>query len=402
MPEENLPKSKKTFSPDWLVQGILSKIGDIFDKLTGRGWQTSSSLTTSELSERLKSILDSEVKDLGPQGRFVPHNIKLKMQWNKFSTDAEGGLKRLEYEMLATAIDHINDCLYHTYKPLKIEVKPDYFTEGVKFFASFGEFDTEEREVEVNITIPQMNMQNLIPAEVKFEPAGEIVVATFSLEGKEKTCELKFTEGKRVGVGRTKENDLSIEDVSISKIHAALVLNSAGQLMVADTGSTNGTFINGQRVAYGRAFVISESDKVKFGTVEVFFRRAPQKADFATQEQYALEQPATEAFKALPVSTLQASQQPTQANQMEVQNAENLPSLSIQATIPNLPEYNFAEDPHQKTEVSEAPPWATEANPAIPAQNLANQTMAKVETNEEEVNLTEPGIKLNFRDEEKN
>ena len=39
--------------------------------------------------------------------------------------------------------------------------------------------------------------------------------------------------------------------------------------MVADTGSTNGTFINGERIAYGKAFVVKDGDKLKFGTVEV-------------------------------------------------------------------------------------------------------------------------------------
>ncbi|MDQ2747736.1 MAG: FHA domain-containing protein, partial [Acidobacteriota bacterium] len=39
--------------------------------------------------------------------------------------------------------------------------------------------------------------------------------------------------------------------------------------IVSDTGSTNGTFINGERIAYGRAFPVGAGDKLKFGTVEV-------------------------------------------------------------------------------------------------------------------------------------
>ena len=70
------PASKNSFSPDWLVQGVLTKLGDVFDKLTGRGWKPSSSLATSELIEKLKSLLDSEAEpsDDG-RGTFVPHNI---------------------------------------------------------------------------------------------------------------------------------------------------------------------------------------------------------------------------------------------------------------------------------------------------------------------------------------
>ena len=203
MSDKNLNKPKKNYSADWLVGGLLTKIGETFDRLTGRNWKPSSSLSTSELIDRLKKLLDTEVKDLGAKGRVVPHNIKLKMQWNKFSTDSEDGLRKLEYEMLTAAIDHINDNRYHTYKPLKIEIKPDYFTEGIKFLASFGEFADEEKDIEVNITVPQMRKEDLMPEISAVEPESQNYIAEFTTGEKQKTIELKFTPGKRVGeIGR--------------------------------------------------------------------------------------------------------------------------------------------------------------------------------------------------------
>jgi pSer/pThr/pTyr-binding forkhead associated (FHA) protein len=418
MSDKNLSKQKKTYSADWFVQGVLSRIGDIFDKLTGRGWQGTSSLATSELSEKLKLILDSEMKDLGVKGRFVPHNIKLKMQWNKFATDSDDVTQKLENELTIAAIDHINDNLYHTYQPLKIEVRPDYFIEGVKFFASFGEFDKEEGEIEVNVTVPQMNVQDLIPPLVEAaEPEGEVVVADFTVGEKRKAVELRFVSGKRLGVGRTKENDLCIEDGSISKIHAALVLNSEDQLMVADTGSTNGTFINDNRIAYGRAFVIGEGDKVKFGTVEVFLRRTPKPVDFATKQEYEVEMPKTEAFQLEPTI---AAQLPTEAFQTANQPAETIASPIVQPTIPQISENNLAVEPkpipttqtenipkeippHQNQnapiETQPVPKEIPVAQPTMGADDLVPEGLAG-KTNYE-VNPTEPRVKLNFEDEEK-
>lgn len=299
MSDNNVTKPKKSFSADWFVGGVLTRIGETFDRMLGRNWKPSSSLATSELIDRLKKLLDSEKKDLGEKGSFVPHNIKLKIQWNKISTESEDVIKKLEYELLAAAIDHINDNRYHTYKPLKIEIKTDYFTEGVKFYASFGEFDEEEKEAVVNITVPQMNVQELIPEASVIEPEGENYIVEFKVKDKQKSIELKFLPGKRIGVGRTKENDLAIDDPSISKIHAALVLNSDNQLMVADTGSTNGTFINGQRIAYGRAFPIAESDKLKFGMVEVFLRLVPKQTDFELSQSYQIDTAPTQNFSAI-------------------------------------------------------------------------------------------------------
>ena len=80
--------------------------------------------------------------------------------------------------------------------------------------------------------------------------------------------------GKRLSVGRVTDNELSLNDASVSKIHAALTMNAQGTLLVADTGSTNGTYINGRRIAYGEARQIEEGDVVSFGEVEVRFRKS--------------------------------------------------------------------------------------------------------------------------------
>ena len=272
------------------MRGVLTKLGEMFDKLTGRNWKPSSSLATSELIERMNKLLDVEVKNLGAKGKFVPHIVKLKMQWNKFSTDSETSLKALENELLTAAVDHINDNRYHTYAPLKIEVKTDYFTEGVRLTASFDEAADEDEAATIRVTVPGMKTEELL-ADVnesnQSASTSENFVAEFSVGGKSKSVNLEFPKGKRLSVGRTKENDLMLSDTSVSKIHATLFVNAEGKLLVADTGSTNGTYIGGERIAYGRAFAVEENAKVKFGDVEVFLRPVPKQTDFVTKEDFS-------------------------------------------------------------------------------------------------------------------
>ncbi|CAN5735832.1 hypothetical protein BH20ACI4_BH20ACI4_06320 [soil metagenome] len=310
---ENTTATKKSFSLDWLIGGILTKFGDIFDSLTGRRWKPASSLATSELTERLKKLLDMEVRDLGEKGKFVPHNLKLKMQWDKFSTDSEKALQTLQTELLIAAVDHINDNRYQTYEPLNLLVKPDYFTEGVKLIASFDNIGKEEREVALNVTVPEIKVGDYAPEPVVgIEPQKEIFIAEFSVNGKPKVVNLEFSPGTRRSVGRNKQNDLTIDDNSVSKIHAALVLNKDNQFQIADTGSTNGTFINDQRIAYGKAMTISGADKVKFGTVEVSFKLPVQ------QEISAPEIPANTAVET--EVSLNSEQMISQANLSENTN----------------------------------------------------------------------------------
>ena len=272
--KENL--SKKKTSADWLLRGVLTKIGDTFDRLTGRRWIASSSLATSELADRIKKLLDSEAKIIPGKGVVVPHNIKLKMQWDKFSTDSDTLIKKLENELLVAAIDHINDSLYYTYEPVALVVKPDYFIEGVKLFVGFEKFDEEDREVEMNVTIPAINVSGLIPPiQPPAKSFGGSFIARFTLNEIPVEKRVEFPAGGRISIGRIGENTLAIDDASISKIHATLASNADGKISVADTGSTNGTFINDERISYGKANLLETGDVLKLGLIEVKFEFVP-------------------------------------------------------------------------------------------------------------------------------
>lgn len=262
--------TKKNLTPDWFVQGALTRIGDMLDRLTGRGWKPSSSLATSGLIERMKVLMRSEAKEVESGRKFVPHNIKLKMQWDKFSTDSETSLKALENELLTAAVDFINDHRYYTSAPLKVEVKPDYFTSGVKLFVSY---ENADEEAELDVTIADTNLQHMIPnqgAEPGAVPTGlRTLTAKFPTPAGEKVRHFELEPNKRISIGRTKENDIALDDPSVSKFHASVMVNSDGRIVVADTGSTNGTFVDGERIAYGKAMTVNRS--VKFGTIEVNF-----------------------------------------------------------------------------------------------------------------------------------
>ena len=52
--------------------------------------------------------------------------------------------------------------------------------------------------------------------------------------------------------------------------------------MVADTGSTNGTFIGNQRIPYGKAFMVNNGEKIKFGTIEVVIENIESNNDVET------------------------------------------------------------------------------------------------------------------------
>src|SRR2546425_13029730 len=84
---------------------------------------------------------------------------------------------------------------------------------------------------------------------------------------------------KRFTIGRTPENDLVIEDTSLSRRHA-LIENFEGRFNLSDCGSSNGTFINGRPVTALTA--LSDWDVLTFGGVGDILVRIEDDSDAGT------------------------------------------------------------------------------------------------------------------------
>ena len=68
---------------------------------------------------------------------------------------------------------------------------------------------------------------------------------------------------KQLTIGRSKDNDITIDDASVSRHHATIIQSSSG-IVVNDNGSINGTFINGNRIQGECA--LTNNDILKLGS----------------------------------------------------------------------------------------------------------------------------------------
>ena len=87
---------------------------------------------------------------------------------------------------------------------------------------------------------------------------GRMVCTGPELEGK--TFDLVLGE---LSVGRAQECDITLDEPSVSRRHAALAVE-VGAVKVIDLGSNNGVFVNGKRV---QEATLESRDEVSFGTV---------------------------------------------------------------------------------------------------------------------------------------
>jgi hypothetical protein len=95
-------------------------------------------------------------------------------------------------------------------------------------------------------------------------------------QGPLKDCRFTLRPGRQT-IGRRADNDIVINDPSVSATHA-WIINQNGHYVLMNTLSTNGTYVNDKRI---HETVLMHGDRVRFGQAEFAFlthEQAPQSA----------------------------------------------------------------------------------------------------------------------------
>ena len=69
-------------------------------------------------------------------------------------------------------------------------------------------------------------------------------------------------------IGRASDNDIQIEDKTVSRNHLKLI-RKENEYFIRDLKSTNGTFVDGEKISSGVEFEISEGMPIGVGKTEV-------------------------------------------------------------------------------------------------------------------------------------
>ena len=109
------------------------------------------------------------------------------------------------------------------------------------------------------------------PSEANSEPR----FALRFISGKYQGGEYPLAEGQEIVIGRSSELDMVLVEEMVSRKHARIALTD-GAMSIEDLGSTNGTFVNGEKVQQG---TLREGDRVLIGTNILKVVAAPQDAE---------------------------------------------------------------------------------------------------------------------------
>lgn len=86
----------------------------------------------------------------------------------------------------------------------------------------------------------------------------------------EEVIRFRMRSGQTKTVGRATRADFVLDATLVSRIHCRLTVSPSGDLVVDDLSSTNGTFVNGQRV---KRQPLSVGDKLSVGRLDFMVTR---------------------------------------------------------------------------------------------------------------------------------
>ena len=114
------------------------------------------------------------------------------------------------------------------------------------------------------------------PAVDRSAPDGRSFVLRF-ISGKYQGGEFPIVPDKQIIVGRSSDLDMVLVEDMVSRKHARIAMQQ-DQIWIEDLGSTNGTFVNGEKIKRAR---LKEGDRVLIGTsiLKVIAGDAPRDGD---------------------------------------------------------------------------------------------------------------------------
>jgi len=76
---------------------------------------------------------------------------------------------------------------------------------------------------------------------------------------------------KKITVGRTSLQDILIQEMTISKFHAYFSFDEEGNYYLSDNNSTNGTFVNDNKVNTDEHILLNDKDIISFSNSKFIF-----------------------------------------------------------------------------------------------------------------------------------
>lgn len=238
---------------------VLGRIGSSVDEKLAPGDARLPAHEVGALAAAVEAAIEEHVRpDVRGVRRLAPDRYEVLLTYEHDAKLSDGDRKALASELAATAYEYIVNHRYETLARVYVEVGCDIFSRAMRVAASFS---PERGGGEVREVRPTA------AGEVKAPKSAESDFQLVGRGGKPVVRVQLQPGGEPLTVGRAAGNRLLIDHESVSKFHATVALTRDNRLVVADLGSTNGTFVNAERTPIDGPRAVAPGDTVVFGEV---------------------------------------------------------------------------------------------------------------------------------------
>ena len=248
-----------------MARRVLERLGAKLDrKLESPVTGALSHRAVGDLATRVEQAVEGGLQpDKKGLKRVAPNRLEVLLTYEEGSEITDQYLEALAGELKTTVEEYINNRRYETTGPIQLEVRRDLFAKSTSIKASFD----PEAETVTSQAKSQAGAQTAPGAGSKPGPANRTIRLSLA-GGKDYQLQITASDGPR-SIGRTAGNALRIDDDSVSRLHCSLALRSAGEIVVSDLGSANGTSVNRQRLGATEARQLSVGDVITVGDIEL-------------------------------------------------------------------------------------------------------------------------------------
>jgi len=240
----------------YMAKGTVERsIENIFTGLFARAFK--SSVTPLQLGRQLLQVVNTQQETDSQGRRVIPNSylIELSPHDREGFADLEGSLLQ---ELTASLREYIGQEGFHVEGKARVALHTDADLRKGKFTI------TSKHVNQDGAATPPVAASAPTLTVVDGGPAFDGPPAVLTLPTGQR---IELHEGHYI-IGRHLENDIVLNDTNVSRRHAEFVC-AAGEVVVRDMGSTNGTKVNG--VVVNGEQLLQHGDVINFGSAQVTF-----------------------------------------------------------------------------------------------------------------------------------
>jgi hypothetical protein len=238
--------------------GLLDKVERGIEKAVRGVFSTGSKAQVEpvEIASRLRREVDHKALTVAAGRTLVPNVFDVQLSDDDFARAQEWGTPLAE-ELCDVVINHVRSQGYILQGPVRISFRRDTELRAGAFeIASATEKSQGAGAAQPRTSVPAA--PNRQP--VRLQPVLDIDGQRYSLNA------------PSIVLGRSSEADIHIEDTGVSRRHLE-IRTANGVTSAVDLGSTNGSYVNGQKVSGSTE--LTDGSTITMGRTKIIFRLLP-------------------------------------------------------------------------------------------------------------------------------